>query len=53
MRTMPLCAFPEQARYSGTGDVNKAENWTCPAGNAAQLEVGSAGVAAGMGDGRK
>ena len=52
-RTMPLCAFPEEARYSGTGDVNKAENWTCPAGNAAQLEVGPAGVAAGMGDGRK
>lgn len=52
-RTMPLCAFPEQARYSGAGDVNKAETWTCPAGNAAQLEVGPAGVAAGIGVGRK
>ncbi len=52
-RTMPLCAFPEQARYSGSGDVDKAENWTCPAGDASQLEVGSAGVAAGMGAGRK
>jgi feruloyl esterase len=52
-RAMPLCAFPEQARYFGTGDVNKASNWTCPAGDTRQLEVGSAGLAAGMGEARK
>ena len=52
-RTMPLCAFPEQARYSGTGDVNSAENWTCPSGDASQLEIGPDGAAAGLGDGRK
>jgi feruloyl esterase len=52
-RTMPLCVFPEQARYKGTGDVSVAENWTCPEGDASQLEVGADGVAAGMGSGRK
>jgi feruloyl esterase len=51
-RTMPLCAFPEQARYKGVGDVNAAENWTCPEDDASQLEVGPDGIAAGMGDGR-
>jgi len=30
LRTMPLCPFPAQARYSGFGDVNDAANWTCP-----------------------
>ena len=52
-RTMPLCAFPEQARYSGTGDVNSAENWSCVHGDTSQLDVGPAGVAAGLGEGRK
>jgi feruloyl esterase len=52
-RTMPLCAFPEQARYKGTGDVNAAENWSCPQGDTPQLDVGSAGLAAGLGEGRK
>ena len=53
LSAMPLCAFPEQARYSGSGDVREAENWTCPEGDASQLQVGPAGLAAGMGDGRK
>jgi feruloyl esterase len=53
LRTMPLCAFPEQARYKGTGDVNAAENWTCVPGDTSQLDVGPAGVAAGLGEGRK
>ncbi len=52
-RTMPLCAFPEQARYSGSGDVNVAANWSCPATDQSQLEVGADGVMAGMGKGRK
>lgn len=28
-RSMPLCAYPEQAKYLG-GDVNSASSWTCP-----------------------
>ena len=53
VRTMPLCAFPEQARYKGTGEVSAAENWACEKGDASQLEVGPAGLAAGLGEGRK
>ncbi len=53
LRTMPLCAFPEQARYKGTVDVNVAENWTCEKGDMSQLDVGPAGIAAGLGEGRK
>ena len=53
LRTMPLCAFPAQARYKETGDVNAAENWTCARGDTSQLDVGPAGVAAGLGEGRK
>ncbi len=53
VRAMPLCAFPEQARYDGKGDVNKAASWSCPAGDQSQLEVGPDGAAAGMGEGRK
>lgn len=30
-RTMPLCRFPEQAAYRGSGDVNDAANWSCTA----------------------
>jgi feruloyl esterase len=52
-RTMPLCAFPAQARYKGDGDVNVAGNWTCPESDASQLEVGADGVSAGMGLGRR
>src|SRR6266567_9132978 len=26
-RTMPLCKFPEQAHYKGSGDVNDPSNW--------------------------
>jgi hypothetical protein len=28
-RTMPLCVYPNQAKYIG-GDVNQASSWTCP-----------------------
>ncbi len=28
-RTMPLCAYPETAHYSGSGNVDDAANWTC------------------------
>ena len=28
-RTRPLCVFPREARYKGTGDTNDAANFTC------------------------
>ena len=28
-RTRPLCPFPTVARYNGTGDLEKAENFSC------------------------
>ena len=49
-RTMPLCMFPQQARYSGSGDVNDATNWSCPAGDQSLLRIGRNGAEAGLGD---
>jgi feruloyl esterase len=46
-RTMPLCKFPEEARYSGSGDVNLAGNWTCNPNDQRMLQVGRDGVTAG------
>ena len=46
-RTMPLCKFPEEASYSGSGDVNLAANWTCNASDTRMLAVGSNGTTAG------
>ena len=28
-RTRPLCPYPTVATYNGSGDVNKAENFSC------------------------
>jgi feruloyl esterase len=28
-RTRPICAYPTQARYSGSGSVNDASSWVC------------------------
>jgi len=47
-RTMPLCKFPEQARYSGKGDVNDAANWSCPSGDRSLLKIGPNGAQAGL-----
>jgi feruloyl esterase len=47
-RTMPLCPFPAQAHYSGSGDVNVASNWTCPPGDRTLLSIGPVGRAAGI-----
>ncbi len=30
-RTRPVCPYPEQARYKGTGDINDAGNFECVA----------------------
>jgi feruloyl esterase len=48
VRTMPLCKFPEMARYSGKGDVNDAANWSCPASDKSMLKVGESGRQAGV-----
>ncbi|KIY53923.1 feruloyl esterase B precursor [Fistulina hepatica ATCC 64428] len=29
LRQRPLCVYPDQAFYNGTGDVNSTESWTC------------------------
>ncbi|KAL5331025.1 hypothetical protein ACEPPN_000552 [Leptodophora sp. 'Broadleaf-Isolate-01'] len=29
LRQRPLCAYPKQARYNGTGDADVAESWSC------------------------
>ncbi|MEJ2109493.1 MAG: tannase/feruloyl esterase family alpha/beta hydrolase [Acidobacteriota bacterium] len=28
-RTRPICPYPQQARYKGSGDINDAENFSC------------------------
>ena len=30
-RSRPLCPWPQQARYKGTGDVEQAASWACAA----------------------
>jgi feruloyl esterase len=47
-RTMPLCMFPQQARYSGRGDKNDAANWSCPDGDEKLLKIGKNGSDAGL-----
>jgi tannase/feruloyl esterase len=47
-RTMPLCKFPEQARYNGSGNVNDAASWTCPPQDQSLLEIGPNGRQAGL-----
>lgn len=48
-RIMPLCKFPEEARYNGTGAVNSAASWSCPPNDRGMLEVGANGKSAGLG----
>ncbi len=49
-RTMPLCKFPEQAHYKGSGDVTVAANWICPSTDRSMLEVSRNGAQAGLHD---
>ena len=48
LRTMPLCKYPEEARYNGTGDVNNAASWSCSPLDRTLLEVGLNGIQAGL-----
>ncbi len=47
-RTMPLCKFPEMARYVGSGDVKDAKNWRCSPGDKRMLVMGESGRRAGV-----
>jgi feruloyl esterase len=47
-RTMPLCKFPEMAKYKGSGDVRDAANWFCPSGDRSMLKMGESGRRAGV-----
>ncbi len=46
--TMPLCKFPEMARYKGTGDMNAASSWSCAPQDKRLLVVGESGKQAGV-----
>jgi len=46
-RTMPLCPYPTQATYNGTGAVNAAASWSCTP-NEQLLQVGPNGEQAGL-----
>lgn len=45
-RTMPLCKFPEEARWTG-GPIDVASSWTCDAADRRLLAIGFDGVLAG------
>jgi len=47
-RTMPLCPFPAQARYKGSGNVTDTSNWSCPQKDQSLLAVGPNGTLAGV-----
>jgi len=46
-RTMPLCKFPEEASYSGSGNVYSAANWSCNPDDTGMLAVGTTGLTSG------
>lgn len=46
-RTMPLCKFPEQAHYKGSGDPKSLASWSCPQKDKSLLAVGPNGIRAG------
>ena len=48
-RSMPLCKFPEQAHYKGSGDVTDSSNWNCPERDQSLLAAGPNGTQAGIG----
>src|SRR6202171_4598425 len=48
-RSMPLCKFPEQASYKGSGDVSDPSNWSCPQKDQSLLASGPNGTLAGVG----
>lgn len=47
-RTMPLCMFPQMARYKGTGNVKDGANWSCDTNDRRMLTIGESGRRAGV-----
>lgn len=47
-RTMPLCKFPEQAHYKGSGDMKALSSWSCPQNDKSLLAVGPNGIQSGV-----
>lgn len=47
VRRMPLCPYPEEARYRG-GNPNRARSWRCSPNDTRLEQSGSAGVRAGV-----
>lgn len=45
---MPLCKFPEMARYGGSGDRLDAKSWSCDPRDTRLLTVGESGRQAGV-----
>ena len=45
IRQRPLCAYPNVARYNGTGDVNSASSFSCGAPDPANLVPSAAELA--------
>lgn len=35
-RSMPICVYPQVARFRGTGNVNEASNWSCTSAGTSQ-----------------
>jgi hypothetical protein len=46
---MPLCKFPEEAHYKGSGEVTDSSNWSCPQKDQSLLASGPNGALAGVG----
>jgi hypothetical protein len=44
---MPLCKFPEEPSYSGSGNVYSAANWSCNPNDTRMLAVGATGLTSG------
>ena len=45
-RSMPLCKFPEEAKYI-SGPVDSASSWVCPEDDRRLLQIGPDGALAG------
>ena len=45
-RSMPLCKFPEEAKYVG-GPLDLANSWICPADDRRLLQIGPDGALGG------
>ncbi len=48
VRRMPLCPYPEEARYRGSGSPHSAQNWSCTAKDRRLEKIGPAGLRAGV-----